>query len=93
MLELQKLYGYKDKTRKTLKELRSLKQIGSIANYTAEFQRLSNKLERNNQTLQDDYYFGLKDFIKDAITEREKRDPEGLQELIEYAENLDKRVQ
>jgi hypothetical protein len=90
--EMQKLYGYEDETRKVLKELRSLKQRGSVADYTAEFWRLSNKLERNEETMWSDYYFGLKDFIKDAITEREEGDPNTLQELIEFAENLDKRT-
>ena len=51
VLELQKLYGHEDETRKTLKELRALKQTGSVADYTAEFWRLSNKLERNDETL------------------------------------------
>jgi len=37
VLELQKLYGHEDETRKTLKELRALKQTGSVADYTAEF--------------------------------------------------------
>ena len=39
-----------------------------------------------------DYYFGLKDFIKDVITLREDGDPETLEELIDFAETLDKRT-
>ena len=76
--EIKRLYSYKDETRKVLKELRNLKHIGPVIDYTVEFQRLTNKLNRNDETLQADYYFRLKDYIKDAIIEREEGDLETL---------------
>jgi len=35
--EIKRLYSYKDETRKVLKELRNLKHIGPVIDYTVEF--------------------------------------------------------
>ena len=70
----------------------SLKQTRSVTTYTTDFQQIAERLEQDEHALVSRYYIGLKDFIKDKISER-KDDPKGLEGLIELATKIDSRAQ
>ena len=56
-----------DEIRLVERRLRSLKQQGSASKYTLEFQQVSLQLAWADPPLIDQYYFGLKEDVKDEI--------------------------
>jgi len=89
--DLGKLYGEEESERKLERQLRNLRQRGSVLEYTAEFTSVTEQMDRTPEALYPDYYHGLKDWIKDEIAKRDE-DPENLDDLISFAETLDKRI-
>ena len=71
--------------------MHSLKQTGSVVNYTAEFQQIAGRLKQNDSALISKYYIGLKDFIKDKLSKRENKLTD-LTKIIEIAIKINTRV-
>ena len=87
--KLMRVFGEVDEKRQASREVQSLKQRGSAATYTAEFQRNAVKTGWNDEALKEQYYRGLKDAVKDDIAREER--PEALEDLIELAIKIDNR--
>ena len=67
-----------------------MRQKGSAASYTAEFQQYSGKTDWNDDALKAQYYRGLKDGVKDEIARSDR--PEDLQAMISLAVKIDNRI-
>ena len=61
------LFGEINKQHKAQIDMEALKQKGSAANYSAEFQRLSFHIGYDNEALKRSFYKGLKDKVKDEL--------------------------
>jgi hypothetical protein len=51
--------------------------------YTAQFQQYANRTDWNDEALKNQYYRGLKDFIKDEMARSDR--PDDLKEMIELS--------
>jgi Ty3 transposon capsid-like protein len=87
---LQTTFGDPDQTGSAERELFSLRQIASVAAYSADFRRISTNTSWNDAALNAQFYRGLKDPVKDELAKIEK--PETLDSLIEIAVRLDNRL-
>ena len=56
-----------DEIKQAVRRIQSLKQKGSAAIYTAEFNRYTIKTGWNDTALKDEYYKGLKELIKNKL--------------------------
>lgn len=87
--QIKATFGEVDEVRIAVRALLILRQRGSAAKYTAEFQRYSTKTNWNDDALRDQYYEGLKDLVKDELLRREK--PGSLEEMTDMAVEIDNR--
>jgi Ty3 transposon capsid-like protein len=87
--ELKSVFGEVDEKRSAERELRMLKQTGSAKQYATEFRRITAKLNKDEESLQSDFYTGLKPFLK---TEFALHEPGDLQDMISMAVKLDGRM-
>jgi len=83
-------FGEIDGTKKAAITLQTLRQKGSAATYTAEFQRHSTKLSWNDGALMHQYYRGLKEHVKDDLSREDP--PKTLAEMIKRAIQIDNRI-
>ena len=73
-----------DQAKEASRKLRMLRQTGLVHHYTAEFQRITVRLQYDEVAMIKSYYFGLKHFIKHKLSKRED-EPESLGGLSEAA--------
>jgi len=88
---LTTLYGDPNLAATADREIRRLRQLTSVAEYSAKFEQHKQYLGWNDIALRDQYYTGLKDEIKDEIVRSPR--PETLDELKKLATRLDSRLQ
>ncbi|TAQ86995.1 hypothetical protein B7494_g4699 [Chlorociboria aeruginascens] len=88
--KIQKVFGAIDEVAKAVRNLGSLKQKGSAATYTAEFQRDALRTKWNDAALCAQYYKGLKDKVKNEIAREGK--PTELIAMIKKATDIDNRL-
>jgi hypothetical protein len=88
---LTTLYGDPNLAATADREIRRLRQLTSVADYSAKFEQHKQYLGWNDIALRDQYYTGLKDEIKDEIVRSPR--PETLDELKKLATRLDSRFQ
>jgi hypothetical protein len=87
---ISRVFGDIDQERTSKRFIQNLKQRGSAATYTAEFQQHSGKTDWDDTALKAQYYRGLKDHVKDEIARSDRLD--GLQEMIKLAIKIDNRA-
>lgn len=83
-------FGEVDEVRQAERAIQMLRQRGSAATYTAEFQRQAIKTGWDDRALKAQYYRGLKDAVKDELVKQER--PDNMEELVEQAVNIDNRL-
>jgi hypothetical protein len=83
-------FGEIDEERQAERAVQTLRQRGSAATYTAEFQRHAIKTGWNDDALRAQYYRGLKDAVKDELIKEEK--PDTLEDMISTAVKIDNRL-
>ena len=83
-------FGDVDARRNAVRALEALKQKGSAVAYTAEFQQHAPLTNWGEEAICDRYYKGLKDHVKDEISQSNK--PDDLKEMIEMAQKIDNRL-
>lgn len=71
---ISRVFGDIDQERTSERFIQNLRQRGSAATYTAEFQQHSGKTDWDNTALKAQYYWGLKDHVKDEIARSERPD-------------------
>ena len=69
---IQAIYGDVSEQATAEREIRRLKQKGSVGNYTAKFQQYADKTGWDQTALKNTYYIGLKDLIKNKLTQIKK---------------------
>jgi hypothetical protein len=85
--EINAVFGDPDLASNNFRRLKRLKQIGSVASYTAEFRRLASQLSWSDQALVQQYFEGLKDPLQDILIAANY--PEELETLIRMAIRID----
>jgi Ty3 transposon capsid-like protein len=85
--EINAVFGDPDLASNNFRRLKRLKQIGSVAAYTAEFRRLASQLSWSDQALVQQYFDGLKDSLQDMLIAANY--PEELETLIRLAARMD----
>ena len=88
---LTALYGDPNLAATADREIRRLRQLTSVADYSAKFEQSKQYLGWNDMAFRDQYYTGLKDEIKDEIARSPR--PETLEDLKKLATRLDSRLQ
>jgi hypothetical protein len=88
---LTTLYGDPNLAATADREIRRLRQLTSVADYSARFEQHKQYLGWNDIAFRDQFYTGLKDEIKDEIARSPR--PETLDELKKLATRLDSRLQ
>lgn len=88
--KINQVFGDIDQERTAERTIQNLRQKGSAATYTAEFQRYSSATGWNDDALRAQYYKGLKDHVKDEISRSDR--PETLTDMIEMAVKIDNRL-
>ena len=86
---LKYTFGDFDEIKQAVRRIQSLKQKGSAATYTAEFNRYAIKTGWNDAALKDEYYKGLKELVKDELSRNDF--PDSFKELTEDAIRIDNR--
>jgi Zinc knuckle/Retrotransposon gag protein len=84
-----RVFGDQDEAKEAVKVIQTIRQKGSAARYTADFQKNAVKTGWNDASLKDQYYRGLKDAVKDDLAREEK--PDTLRELVDTAIAIDNR--
>jgi hypothetical protein len=87
---IRRVFGDIDAERTAVRSIQNLRQKGSAANYTAEFQQHQAKTKWNDEALCAQYYRGLKDGVKDEMCRSDK--PDDLKEMIDLAVKIDNRL-
>jgi hypothetical protein len=85
------LYGDPNLAATADREIRRLRQLTSVADYSARFEQHRQYLGWNDTAFRDQFYTGLKDETKDEIARSPR--PETLDELKKLATRLDSRLQ
>jgi len=86
---LSAIYGDPDLEASAERQLNTLVQGGSVAQYNAEFQRLRQYVKWDESALKNRFYLGLKDGIKDWLATQERSTT--LKDLIDKATRHDAR--
>jgi hypothetical protein len=84
-------FGEVDEKVLAAQKVRQLYQIGLVSRYTAEFQQIASHLDWDNKALADQFYFGLKDNIKDKIA-RISNQPITPMKMIKVAIRIDNQL-
>ena len=87
--KMRQVFGAIDEEKEAARQIQNIRQKGSAAKYTAEFQQYSVKTGWDDEALKYHYYRGLKDHVKDDLVREEETDD--LKELIELAIKIDNR--
>jgi hypothetical protein len=87
---INQVFGDIEEEKTAERGLQHLRQKGSAANYTAEFQQLATRTQWGEAALQAQYYRGLKDSVKDEISRSDK--PDDLNDMIQMAVKIDNRL-
>lgn len=88
--KIGRVFGDIDEERTAVRRIQNLRQKGSAATYTAEFQQYSGKTGWGDNALRDQYYRGLRDDVKDEIARSER--PDTFQGMIDMAVKVDNRM-
>jgi hypothetical protein len=86
------MFGDPGEERRAAGKLMTLRQAGSVVNYTAKFQQLYTKTGWDEKVSTDQFYRGLSDKIKDQIALGGKDCPKQLQEIIRIATDIRDRL-
>ena len=89
--KLTQTFGDLDKKRAAERKIMALRQMTSVGEYTAQFQKYASKTKWDEDALMAQYYRGLKDEVKDDYV-RINPAPETLHEMIEAATKIDTRL-
>ena len=84
------MFGEIDEKQRAQIEMEALKQRGSAANYSAEFQQLAFYTGYDDEALRRGYYLGLKDEVKDELMRTDT--PKTFPLLVRLAIQLDERI-
>src|SRR5213075_262601 len=87
---LTKVYGDPNLARNAARELRALKQTGSVATYITKFGQLTPYVNHNDGSFMDQFFDGLKEEIKDEVARVGYFNT--LAELQDFAVRLDSRL-
>src|SRR5256714_1892572 len=87
---LTKVYGDPNLARNVARELRALKQTGSVATYITKFGQLTPYVNHNDGSFMDQFFDGLKEEIKDEVARVGYFNT--LTELQDFAVRLDSRL-
>ena len=68
------MFGDIDEVKTAERNLRCLRQKGSVANYTVEFQQYATVTNQDDDALCSQYYKGLKDIVKDEFAKIDRLD-------------------
>ena len=85
--KLTRVFRVYNKVATAKQRLEKLHQRGSAHSYTAKFQQIASFLKWGDSALSYQYYKGLKDNIKDCISNQEQ--PSSLNKLINMAIQID----
>jgi Retrotransposon gag protein/Zinc knuckle len=85
----EKMFGEIDEIKEAERVIQTLRQKGSAARYTAEFQQYSVKTKWDDNALKAQFYRGLKDSVKDELI---KEETDTLAEMIKEAVIIDNRI-
>lgn len=88
---LTTIYGDPNLVITSEREIRQLRQTTSVAQYIAEFQRLRQYVKHNEAALIDQFYYGLRDNVKDKLVNGPRS--ETLAEMMKLATSYDARIQ
>jgi hypothetical protein len=86
---LEQVFGDPDEVQTAERELRALRQTGSVATYVSNFRRIMSYLQWNNAALTSQFYIGLKDHVKDEFARTGK--PIVLEDMMETSITIDNR--
>jgi len=84
---LTQIYGDLNLEATSERELRRLRQTGSVSDYAAKFESLKQYLSWNDAALRDQFYLNLRDDVKDELAPLDR--PQTLTALKELATRLD----
>ena len=87
---MEQNFGVVDEQKQAEKMLWQLKQTKSVTEYTAKFKEYQVRVDWGDAALKSCYEAGLKESVKDALVYGE--DPNTLDELIQVATKLDRRL-
>ena len=87
---LNTIYGDPNLEITAERELRQLRQVTSVAQYIAEFQRIRQYVHHNEAALISQFYHGLRDNVKDRLANSPR--PTTLAELMKSATSHDSRI-
>lgn len=87
---LNSVFGVIDEAQQAERQLRDLRQTGSVSQYYTRFFALTPLLDWDDSALRSQFYFGLKPAIKDELTHHER--PSTLEELKALAIRVDNRL-
>jgi hypothetical protein len=79
-LVLREAFGSTDEAREALQKVKDLMQKGTVSYYCAEFQRITSRLDWDDEPLMDLLYEGLKEDVKDEVYKEDR--PETLDEYM-----------
>jgi len=88
---LTQIYGDPNLEATSERELRRLRQTGSVSDYAAKFESLKQYLSWNDAALRDQFYLNLRDDVKDELAPLDR--PQTLTALKELATRLDSRLE
>ena len=88
---LTTIYGDPNLVITSEREISQLRQTTSVAQYIIEFQRLRQYVKHNEAALIDQFYYGLRDNVKDKLVNGPRS--ETLAEMINLATSYDARIQ
>ena len=87
--KLTRVFGVYDKVATAKQQLEKLYQQGSAHSYTAKFQQIASFLKWGDLVLSYQYYKGLKNNVKDRISDQGQ--PDSLNKHINMAIQIDNR--
>jgi len=85
------VYGDIDEELTAERQIRSCRQTTSVGEYAARFQQINSHLTWSESAQAAQFYYGLKDIIKDDIAHLDKR-PENVPDMIQAAVRIDNRL-
>ena len=88
-VKLTRVFGVYDKVATAKQQIEKLHQQGSAHLYTAKLQQIASFLKWGDLALSYQYYKGLKNNVKDRISDQEQ--PSSLNKLINIAIRIDNR--
>jgi hypothetical protein len=88
--EINSMFGDPDILVTAERNLRCLRQTGTVSSYIAQFRRHATLLDWNEKALMSQFRAGLQESIKDELSTRER--PSSLKALLEVTVNIDSRA-